>query len=316
VPGEAQILSHSSYTQAGKWRELGTGKSYEGEFLTIVGEVQNSGPVNLDDFEIGPTYFDASGTIIEAGPVHTAQDPGLLRTGEKAPFMVILLDEEAGRGVAGYELALGFTSTAEEPYELELLADWMFTDKWGTRHVIGVVKNAGPSNVDSVKIYATFYDEAGTVIDMDFTYTGVGGLGTLAPGEKSPFDASPDRADVQDRVHSYSLHAEARTTDKPIYRQLEILSHSSSVGILGDTIVEGTIKNTGDQDVTFVKVVGAFYRPDGRLAAAAFAYTDPIDLKAGETGQFSLTTYQYKVTYELKAEEIESYELVFECTAP
>jgi len=316
VMGQAEVLSHSSYTQAGKWRALGTSTAYEGEFLTIIGEVQNSGSVNLDDFEIEPAYSDASGNAIEAGPIHTAQYPGLLRPGEKAPFMVILLDEEAGRRVASYELGLGYTSTAEEPNELELLAERAFDSKDGFRHVIGEVRNAGLQNIESVKLLATFYDGAGTVIDMDFTFSGINGLGTLAPGEKSTFDLYSDRADVQDRIHSHSVHAEAMTTDRPVYGEFEIVDQASRVGILGDYIVEGTIKNTGDQDVTFVKVVGAFYGPDGRLAAAAFAYTDPIDLKAGETGEFSLTTYRYKAAYGVEAEEIESYDLAFECSTP
>lgn len=316
VPGQAEVLSHSSYAQAGKWRELGTGTAYEGEFLTIIGEVRNSGPVNLDDIEIAPAYLDASGNAIDAEPIHTAHHPGLLRPGEKAPFMVILLDEEAGRAVAGYELTLGYRSTEDQPNELELLAERAFDSKDGFRHVIGEVRNAGSSNVESVKLLATFYDEAGTVIDMDFTFSGVNGLGALAPGQKSPFDLYSDRADVQDGIRGYSLHAEARTMERPVYRQFEIVNQASSVGILGDYIVEGTIKNTGDQDVTFVKVVGAFYGPDGRLAAAAFAYTDPIDLKSGETGEFSLSTYRYKAAYGIEADAIESYELAFECSIP
>ena len=291
-----------------------TGKVYKGDFLHIVGEVQNSGSVNLEDFEIEAAYFDPNGLTIDAGPTHLERDPGLLRPGEKAPFMLILLDEEAGKRVASYELVLDFSATTEEPYELQILGDRAFVSKQGFYHVIGEVQNASQSNIESVRVYVTFYDESGTVIDIGFTFSGIIGLGTLTPGQKSPFDVYSGRADVKESVHSHSLHGEARVTDRVIYRQFQILNHESKVGILGDYIVEGTIKNIGDQDVKFVKVVGTFYGADKKLAAAASAFTDPRDLEAGEIGQFELSTYRYKFEYEVRPEDIESYDLAFECS--
>jgi hypothetical protein len=314
VPGKAEILSHSTYVQAGRWKEMFSDTVYEGEVLHIVGEVQNSGSVNLHEFEIEAVFLDANGAAIEAGPTHLEDDPGLLRPGEKAPFLLILLDEEAGKKVASYELALAFQATAEEPQALEILQDTAFLTKQGFHHVLGEVRNAGQNNVDFVKVYGIFYDENGTVIDVDFTYTGTNGLDTLAPGQKSPFEVYSDRADIQEHIRSHSLRVEASVTDRAVYQQLQILTHQSRAGVLDEYIVEGTIQNTGQQDVQFVKIVGTFYGPDKKLVAAAFAFTDPIDLKAGETGTFSLSTYAHGASYGITAAEIDNYDLAFACS--
>jgi len=236
VPGKADILSHTSYMKYGSWKEIFSGKTYEGDFLHVVGEIQNSGAVNLKDFKIGATYFDSNGAVLDAGPTHLEHDPRWLAPGEKAPFLLILLDEEASKEVARYELVLEFNETTEAPYELNTFGDRGYVNKWGTYNVIGEVQNAGERNIESVKLYATFYDENGRVIDIDYTYTGATGLDMLAPGQKSSFKLYPGRSDVKGQVQGYSLHADCKLTDRVIYRGFQILSQNSRVGTLGDYI--------------------------------------------------------------------------------
>ncbi len=314
VPGKADILSHTSYMKYGSWKEIFSGKTYEGDFLHVVGEIQNSGAVNLKDFKIGATYFDSNGAVLDAGPTHLEHDPRWLAPGEKAPFLLILLDEEASKEVARYELVLEFNETTEAPYELNTFGDRGYVNKWGTYNVIGEVQNAGERNIESVKLYATFYDENGRVIDIDYTYTGATGLDMLAPGQKSSFKLYPGRSDVKGQVQGYSLHADCKLTDRVIYRGFQILSQNSRVGTLGDYIVEGEIKNVGDQDAKFVQIVATFYGTGKKVVAADSTFADPRDLKAGEIGQFKLSTYEYKASAEVEPVEIESYQLEFECS--
>ena len=81
-----------------------------------------------------------------------------------------------------------------------------------------------------------------------------------------------------------------------------------------DYIVEGEIKNVGDQDAKFVQIVATFYGTDKKVVAADSTFADPRDLKAGEIGQFKLSTYEYKASAEVEPVEIESYQLEFECS--
>ena len=311
VPGKADILSHSSYRESGSWKEIFSGKTYKGNFLHIVGEIQNSGAVNLEDFKINATYFDSNDTFLNTGPTHLEHDPRWLAPGKKAPFLLILLDEEASKKVASYELVLEFSETTEAPYELDILGDRGYVSKWGTYDVIGEVQNRGESNIESVKVYAAFYDQNGMVIAIDYTYTGTNGLDTLSPGQKSPFKVYPSHSEVKGKVQGYSLHADCKISDRAIYREFQILSHNSRVGTLGDYIVEGEIKNIGDQDAKFVKIVAIFYGADNKVLAAGFTYADPRDLKVGEIGQFKLSTYEYKVAAKVEPTDIESYHLEF-----
>jgi hypothetical protein len=277
-----------------------------------VGEVQNDGQVNVDSFSIEVSCFDSNGIALPTtGPFHLEHSPGLLIPGEKGPFLLILLDEEASNKTASYELALQFSVTTEQPYKLNIMGDRGYVNQWGSYAVIGEVENAGEANIESVKIYATFYDEQGMVLDLDYTYTSIDGLGTLVPGQKSPLYLYTNRSELEGMVKGYSLKTECRVTDRVVYRDFQILNHSSSIGILGDYIVEGQIKNTGNQDVTFVKLVATFYRSDNTVAACASTFSDPIDLKAGDIGQFKLSTYGKFV---ITPEEIEYYSLEFECS--
>lgn len=284
---------------------------YQGNFLHIVGEVQNDGPVNVDSFKIEVSCLDSSGaTLTATGPGYLEHSPSLLLPGEKGPFLLILFDEETSKKAASYTLALKFSSTTEQPYKLKIMGNRDYVDKWGTYKVVGEVENAGEANIESVKLYATFYDEGGRVLDLDFTYTDIIGLNTLVPGQKSPFELYPGRAEVKGRVKGYSLRAECRVADRAVYRELQILSQSASTGVLKDYVVEGQIKNTGGRDATFVKVVATFYRADDTVATADYTYADPRDLKAGATGQFKLSTYPYEVA----PGRFVRYSLEFECS--
>jgi hypothetical protein len=312
--GEVNILSHSSYIKHGKWTGLISEEVYEGDFLHIMGEIQNVGQVNVDDFEMDAVYFDANGTALSVtGRIYLDEDPKLLTPGEKGPFLLILFDEEVSKNTASYELSVEFNATTEQPYQLNIMGDRNYINKWGTYGVLGELENAGESNIESVKIWATFYDENGRVIDMDFTYTDVGGLRTLIPGQKSPFNLWTSRGDdVNDKIRSYSLRARCRTTDREVYRGFQILNDTSNTDTWGDLTIEGQIKNIGGQDATFVKVVATCYRADNTVAAIGYTYADPRDLKAGETGQFKI--YVTLSRYGATTGEIACYTLDFSCS--
>ncbi|MFQ6086400.1 MAG: hypothetical protein ACE5OY_09140, partial [Candidatus Bathyarchaeia archaeon] len=91
----AEILSHSSYMRYGKYKEFFTGKIYEGDFFHVVGEVQNIAAENIV-VEVVPVFYDETGAVIEAEPIHTSIKPlEILAPDQKSPFEMIILDEDA-----------------------------------------------------------------------------------------------------------------------------------------------------------------------------------------------------------------------------
>jgi hypothetical protein len=66
---------------------------------------------------------------------------------------------------------------------LEILSHTSYIDG-GWYHVVGEVRNNTTVPMRYAKIVATLYDNAGMVVDTDFTYTE---LDVIPPGDKSPF---------------------------------------------------------------------------------------------------------------------------------
>ena len=51
----------------------------------------------------------------------------------------------------------------------------------------------------------------------------------------------------------------------------------------------GEIKNRGEDDVTFVKIVATFYDKEGIVIGTDFTYTDPHDLRAGQKAPYDIS---------------------------
>jgi hypothetical protein len=186
---------------------LGSGKTYEGDFLHIVGELSNDGQVNVKNFSMDATYYDSGGNALTiTGRTYLDESPSVLMPGEKSPFLFILFDEETSQQTASYQLSVSFITTNDQPYSLNVMSDRSYMDKWSGYKVLGEVENPGESTVESVKILATFYDENEKVIDMDYTYAS---LNMIMPDQKAPFSLLPNRgADVKNNIKSYSLRVE------------------------------------------------------------------------------------------------------------
>ncbi len=86
---------------------------------------------------------------------------------------------------------------------------------------------------------------------------------------------------------SYFIENFESDPEDPVY----VVSHSTKKDKILDPIYKlvGEIKNNGDEDVSFVKIIGTFYDKDGIVIGTDFTYTDPTDIKAGRTAPYSLT---------------------------
>lgn len=313
VVGKAEILSHSSYREYGKWKEwLITGRVYEGEFLHIIGEIQNSGTVNIDGFQINPTFYDPGGNIIDPdGPIHLGGSPDLLAPGEKGPFTLVLLDETTSQEATSYKLELRFKDTQRQPLDLNVLNENSYIDSRGGYTILGEIENADGRTIDLVHIYATFYNQHRRVVAVDRTSSM---FDRLIPKQRSPFRINIKPDVVNRGLATYSLHTECMLSPTVVYRKLEIVGCSTKIDTYEGFVVEGRIRNNGDQDVEFVRIIGTFYSADGKVITAGYDYIEkePTNLKVGETGEFKLRTGWFYD--EAPPEDIERYNLDFECS--
>jgi len=180
-----------------------------------------------------------------------------------------------------------------------------FFDSLGYYHVVGEVQNNGDGALQFVKITATFYDSAGTVVATSFTYTMIE---ILHAGQKSPFDVFLFDKAQSAKVARYELGITYQQSGSlPI--GLQILSHSKHIDSIGWLHVVGEIKNIGDREAHYVKVVATFYDSGGKVVGTFFGYSDPEDLAPRQKAPFEILLQEDRAklvtTYALEAESSE-----------
>lgn len=170
---------------------------------------------------------------------------------------------------------------SSQTQELEIL-NHGFYNYLGYSCVVGEIQNIGNNNLEFVNIVATFYDKDNRVLDSPFTYTEID---LLEPGQKSPFKIVSLEENLQ--VDHYKLYAEGSRTFANPYKELRIQGVSTSVQY-GYYTIHGEVENIGNMDVTFVRVVSTLYDSDGNVVDTDFTYTDPEDLRIGQSAPFEL----------------------------
>lgn len=180
-------------------------------------------------------------------------------------------------------------STPAPPAKLEIKSATTYFDM-GYYYIVGEVLNTTNSNINFVKVVATFYNETGTVIGTDFTYTE---LDIVTPNDTAPFKISsyPDKI----KPASFKLDSDYNTTSEQPFAGLNIKSHSASISREYYEIV-GEVKNTSTMPAEFVKVVATFYNSIGSVIGTDFTYTDIDVVQAGGTAPFKLSSYPRKIS--------------------
>lgn len=192
------------------------------------------------------------------------------------------------------------TITPETTKEPEILSSKSYIDNLGYFNVVGEVKNTLSTNINYVKITATFYDAQEKVIGTDFTYTE---LDLLKPNQKSAFELSsyPDMIEPA----SYKLKVSYKETGNEPFAGLTILSHSAKIGELGYHEIVGEVQNEGTRKSSFVRVVCTYYDANGEVIGTSFTYTDPDEIDAGDSAPFELSSYPMELrpaNYELQVQ--------------
>lgn len=216
---DVDILSHTGYFDS-----LG--------YYHVVGEVQNTGDQAVGFVKITATFYDSSDVVIDTEFTYTMLS--VLLPSRKSPFDVILFDAVQSTKVDHYSLSVSYSSTSPKPLGLEILSHSAYVDSIGWMHIVGEIKNIETGTANYVKVISTFYDDAGNVVDAEFTYSDPS---DLEPGQKAPFEIllSDDRTPY---VSFYELTAES--TQYTIVPEFSLTITLTSLAIL--TILIATLQ--------------------------------------------------------------------------
>jgi hypothetical protein len=196
--GNVSILSSSQYSTE-------FGSTY------IVGEVRN----NLSDLvqyvQIVGRFYDSTGLLIDTDFTYTDLD--LLRPGEKSPFRLIITDESVAQRIDNYTLAVNWDPVFADPSAVANATvltiqegEHRINDN-GWYEIVGEVVNGGTDDTEFVEVVATYYDEAGQVINTDFTYTDPS---DIPAGQSAPFELTVLDEDISEDIESVKLSAQSQ----------------------------------------------------------------------------------------------------------
>ena len=122
----------------------------------------------------------------------TYTDLDYLRPGEKSPFRLIITDESVAQRIDNYTLTVNWKPVFADPSAVVAAATVLTIEQgeqrindFGWYEIVGEAINGGSDSTEFVKVVATFYDEAGRLIDTTFTYTDPS---DLAAGQSAPFE--------------------------------------------------------------------------------------------------------------------------------
>jgi hypothetical protein len=158
-------------------------------YTHVVGEVQNIGTQNLDFIQLTATFYASNSSVVDTGLAYTLMS--ILTPGQKSPFDVTTARQNVI--VDHFSLSVSDASvTTDQPNtKMKVQGATSHADQIGYYHVVGEVTNIGTTTANNVKVIVTYYDSAGKVVDVGFTFTSPA---NLQAGETGSFDSSTNHS--------------------------------------------------------------------------------------------------------------------------
>jgi hypothetical protein len=198
-PENVRVLSYSWYIDISS-----------GDYLVVVGEVQNVGPNIIDYVKVIGTFYASDGTPLAGNSVRSLTTQILPQ--QKAPFYMIVPIYDSLTGSSWDPQSIDYLTILvnyAEPTEssqylgLEISSHESSTDAYGYYMVTGVVKNTGTQSTNQASVVATFYNSTGSVVAVGTSYLTPS---SIAPGSTASFTIYPlDYLAVIGEISSYSL---------------------------------------------------------------------------------------------------------------
>jgi hypothetical protein len=222
--------------------------------------------------------------------------------------------------------SLGLTlvpQVSSQPENVKVLSYSWYVDSIGDFIVVGEVQNVGPNTIESVVLTGVVYTMDGEAQASSYTIVYVN---YLIPQQKAPFymDFSPQSSNTGDlswlslgvnRV-DFTVNL-ANTTSSYQYPDLTLASSSGGVDGEGVYWVSGTVKNSGTQTATNIRVIGTFYNSSGTVVAVGYTeLLTPASLTPSNTATFKVGAFDVNQTEATSIQKISSYRLLIQTEGP
>jgi len=169
-------------------------------YLHIFGEVENIGSQTYEYVKITGTFYDGGHVVIASEYTFTKLDQVIL--GQKSPFDLFIMNEATSAEVASYSLSLTADITNAKPPGLQILSHSSSIDELGYLEIVGEVRNVRIGSASYVEVIGTFYDQNGTVIGCDYTFTDPS---DLSGGQTAPFKMTFMYESLSTDISTYAL---------------------------------------------------------------------------------------------------------------
>lgn len=190
----------------------------------------------------------------------------------------------AASALSGGVVVAGLAPAAHAAVTISIVSQSTFVDSGGARHIVGEVRNDGPSSVELVQLDFSFLDASDVVQDTGSTSTLVH---RLAPGETSPF------SEVFNPPAGYTHYTVAisgsEVPDPPNHSFTTAVTSTTTDTAMGVRDLIGTVRNDNSTDADFVEVVFTYYNAAGTVVNADSVFADDDPVPAGKTSTFDET---------------------------
>jgi hypothetical protein len=199
-----------------------------------------------------------------------------------------------------------------------------YIDNAGLLDVVGEIQNIGTGIISSVILSGT----ATTTTGNQQTSNTMAYVKDMLPNQKAPFYMTfflqPDQATQSTPTIANVAVAvsQATATTGYLYPDVKVTAHQNSIGSGTDDKgvywVTGSVKNTGTQTATNVRVLGTFYNSAGNVIAVG-GYTDDalsVSLAPSASANFKFGAYDTNETIMPSDQKIASYALLVQVEGP
>jgi hypothetical protein len=154
----------------------------------------------------------------------------------------------------------------------------------GAAHLVGEVRNNGGFAYGQPLVTAEFRDRDGRVLAVTNAYLRAA---SLEPGQVAPFHLVWEQG-TPGAWFTLAANGSAFTgSPTPTPPSIQIEREEATTQPMGETVVTGTLRNTGSAPAGVLEVVGTFYDKSGRVRRVATAPAS-TRLSPGETAEFRL----------------------------
>lgn len=172
----------------------------------VVGEVRNTGDVNVYAIEVNLEFYDAGGTLLATD--RTYVHVGILAPGDLAGFDSMFA---VPPGYQHYSVTISAEPTSQDPnHNFTVRVTNRFTTAGGYEHIVGQVTNDNATNARLVSVYSTFYDASGRAVGQEHTFVNGDELG---PGQTGSYEFI--RSSDEPRYVGHRIFADSPTAPSP-----------------------------------------------------------------------------------------------------